>query len=448
MNGDLRNDLLRIDGYRGIWFELGHKYAHGDRYSGGLGTYTANHQPMAVYSERHGKTFFTYGGTPSSRERYLLIMVGYYDHVTGEVSKPVVVCDKHGVNDPHDNASIQIDAEGHLWVFVSGRGVKRPGIVYRSRNSGCIDAFDRVAEQEVTYPEAWLIPDLGFFLLFTKYTTGLKGPARELYWKSSPDGFTWSPDHKLAGFGGHYQVSGCNARKVATFFNWHPDSDNNERTNVYYLETNDAGQTWTTAAGEPVSLPLAKPENAALVADYYSAGQLVYTCDLNFDPDGNPILLYVRSRDGNPGPQGDPREWCVTRWDGATWITTVITTSTHNYDMGSLYIEGDVWRVIGPTDAGADPVGTGGEVVVWESFDDGVTWKRKQTVTAGSKLNQSYVRRPLGATDPFYAFWADGDTRTQSLSKLYFCDSSGKSAYELPTVMDAESVRPLPVVPC
>src|SRR5690606_38996912 len=34
------------DGYRGIWFTLGFKFEYGDKYSGGLGTYTANHQPM------------------------------------------------------------------------------------------------------------------------------------------------------------------------------------------------------------------------------------------------------------------------------------------------------------------------------------------------------------------------------------------------------------------
>ncbi|MDO8543340.1 MAG: hypothetical protein Q7S40_23120, partial [Opitutaceae bacterium] len=39
----------RADGYRGIWFTLGQKSEYGDKYSGGLGTYTANHNPLAVY---------------------------------------------------------------------------------------------------------------------------------------------------------------------------------------------------------------------------------------------------------------------------------------------------------------------------------------------------------------------------------------------------------------
>ena len=38
---------LKDDGYRGIWFTLGQKAEYGDKYSGGLGTYTANHARIA-----------------------------------------------------------------------------------------------------------------------------------------------------------------------------------------------------------------------------------------------------------------------------------------------------------------------------------------------------------------------------------------------------------------
>jgi len=48
----------RDDGYRGIWFTLGQHSEFGDKYSGGLGTYTANHVPMAVYARTVDKTFF------------------------------------------------------------------------------------------------------------------------------------------------------------------------------------------------------------------------------------------------------------------------------------------------------------------------------------------------------------------------------------------------------
>ena len=109
---DLRNQ--KIDGYRGIWFELNQKYTYGDKYSGGLGTYTAKHIPLAIYSPEANKTFFVYGGTTQKDERHLLCMVGSYDHASGMVSKPLVAYDKKDVDDPHDNPTILIDDEGYI----------------------------------------------------------------------------------------------------------------------------------------------------------------------------------------------------------------------------------------------------------------------------------------------------------------------------------------------
>jgi hypothetical protein len=48
----------KADGYRGIWFTLGQFSKFGDKYSGGLATYTANHVPTAIYSPAADKTFF------------------------------------------------------------------------------------------------------------------------------------------------------------------------------------------------------------------------------------------------------------------------------------------------------------------------------------------------------------------------------------------------------
>ncbi|HOI50657.1 MAG TPA: BNR-4 repeat-containing protein, partial [Prolixibacteraceae bacterium] len=174
----------RTDGYRGIWFELNQKYPFGDKYSGGLGTYTAHHYPMAVYAEKVAKTFFVYGGTTGENDRYLLCMIGSYDHRRHRVEKPVVVFDKQGVNDPHDNPSLAIDQQGYLWVFVSGRGKVRPGYKYRSVKPYSIDRFEQVTSEEMTYPQPWLT-DQGFLHLFTKYTG-----VRELYFETSTDGYT------------------------------------------------------------------------------------------------------------------------------------------------------------------------------------------------------------------------------------------------------------------
>ena len=94
--GDSGDDLVvgkceTVDGYRGIWFDLGQATDYGSKYCGGLGTYTMKHIPMAIYAPEVDKTFFVYGGTTKESAKYLLCMVGCYDHATGMLQKPRIV---------------------------------------------------------------------------------------------------------------------------------------------------------------------------------------------------------------------------------------------------------------------------------------------------------------------------------------------------------------------
>ena len=157
----------KFPGFRPIWFELNQKYEYGDKYSGALGTYTAKHRPLAIYSPEVNKTFFVYGGTKDYDQKHLLCMIGVYDNSTGEVAKPFVVSDKMGVDDPHDNPSILIDEEGFIWVFVSGRGRKRPGLKYKSLVPYDINGFIKLSTEDMTYPQP-LNTKLGIFNFFTK----------------------------------------------------------------------------------------------------------------------------------------------------------------------------------------------------------------------------------------------------------------------------------------
>ncbi|MEZ5044014.1 MAG: BNR-4 repeat-containing protein [Saprospiraceae bacterium] len=417
----------QIDGYRGIWFTLGQFYEYGDKYSGGLGTYTAKHAPLAIYAPAVDKTFFVYGGTTKKKEKHLLCMIGVYDHARQLVSKPTVVYDKMGVDDPHDNPSLLIDKEGFIWVFVSGRGQKRPGFKYRSVAPYSIAAFEQITEEEMTYPQPWYIEGKGFFHFFTKYTG-----VRELYVETSPDGRAWTEDKKLAGIvaqpgekSGHYQVSNHWRDKVVTFFSRHPNGNVDQRTDLYYLQTTDFGESWTTADLTPIDLPVTKTDAKALVIDYAGMGKNVYLKDVAFDGEGNPICLYLTSGGHEPGPQNDPREWRVSHWTEGAWRTSVITTSDHNYDMGSLWVADDQWMVVAPTRNEPQLYGGGGEIEMWVSEDNGQTWAKKMAVTQNSRYNANYVRRVVDGRNPFLYFWADGHPGKQSKSQLFFGDSQG-----------------------
>ncbi len=426
----------RVVGYQGIWFTLGQFGEYGDKYSGGLGTYTAKHRPVAIYAEAAQKTFFVFGGAKDG-QRYLLNMIGYYDHATGEVPRPVIVHDKGGVDDPHDNASLAIDGDGYVWVFVSGRGRSRPGFIYKSGAPYSIDSFERVHESEFTYPQPIWSEGQGFLHLFTKYTKG-----RELYWSTSADGVTWSEDRKLAGMGGHYQVTEWRDGVVYTALNWHPGGSVDKRTNLYFVKSSDFGSSWQTAGGATVDTPMETVDSPALVHDFAAENRLVYVKDMQFDAAGRPAILVITSADFAAGAKGDPRVWTIAQWDGNAWIFREVARSDHNYDMGQLWIEGDRWRILAPTAPGPQPWGGGGEIELWESVNAGETWTKTRAITHDSERNHNYVRRPVNAHADFYAFWADGNPDTFSESHLYFTNRSGDTVWRLPYTMAGQSARP------
>ena len=437
----------KVNGYRGIWFELGQKYEYGDKYSGALGTYTAKHVPLAIYSPQVDKTFFVYGGTTYEPIRWLLCMIGEFDHQTGKVTKPTVVYDKKGVNDPHDNPALMIADDGHIWVFVSGRGRTRPGFKFRSKEAYSIQEFVQISEEEMTYPQPWNT-DHGYLHLFTKYTG-----VRQLYFESSSDGINWTSDILLAAIpektgesSGHYQTSACfSGEKVGTFFNRHPTGNVDKRTDLYYVETGDLGITWTNVKGENLQVPLVKTDNPARVVDYKSLGKNVYMKDMGFDKLGNPVCLYIRSNGHMPGPVSSPYEWCVTVWDGEKWETSVINESDHNYDMGSLYISEDSWKVVAPFADSPQKWGVGGEIEIWESVDKGKTWIRILELTRNSQFNHAYVRKPLQYKPPFCFFWASGHAHQFSKSELHFGDFKG-NVWKLPYIMTEESEFPEQII--
>ena len=455
-----------IDGFRPIWFDLGQKTEYGSKYCGSFGTYTVKHRPLAIFDESTQRTYFVYGGTTTAEERHLLCMVSYFDHKSGLVHRPTVVYDKGDVNDPHDNPSILLDPEGYLWIYVSGRNTSRSGFIYRSTKPHDISHFDFVWTGTITYPQCYYLEGQGHFLFFTRYDG-----VRQLFFQTSPDGRNWSNYKQLASImdpslgetkSGHYQVSGRCGNKLAFAFNRHLNGNCDTRTNIYYLQTTDFGKTWTLVDGTPIDIPITDRNSPCRILNLevegedhshmdgsvqlhvHHAGKNCYIKDLNFDKDGNPIILYLTSHGHKPGPQAGMRQWYVAHYTGKSWQFHHIAESTNNYDSGSLYVEGLTWTVIAPLEAGPQRWGQGGEVVAYTSTDQGNTWKKTRQYTANSPANHCYVRRPEQAKDPFYAFWADGNPELLSPCHLHFADSQGH-VWRLPDTMDGEWATPEPV---
>lgn len=444
------------DGYRGVWYmNQPTKDGYAYKYSGGLGTYCAHHQPFAVYSREANKTFFCYGGTSHGTHTQLWHMVSCFDHTTGKVPRPTLLLDK-ATDDAHDNPVISIDTTGHIWIFSTAHGTSRPALIHRSTHPHDVAEFKRIHPtwtwegqekplDNFSYFQVWPAAQGGFRAFFTRYNAPAK---RTAFFMSSADGVRWDAPVRLGAIHeGHYQCSAASIKKLATSFNYHPNKKGlNWRTNLYYLETHDGGRIWQTASGEPVQLPLTDPANPALAADYAAQGLNVYLADLVFDSRDHPVIVFVTSRGFEPGPKNQPRITRTARWTGQKWEIRDLAPADHNYDMGSLFIEparpnGELWRFIGPTAPGPQPWGGGGELALWESGDQAASWKLVRTITANSPRNHNYVRRPIDAHPGFYALWADGNPLQPSESRLYFCDRNG-NAFKLPEKMSADWQTP------
>jgi hypothetical protein len=412
------------------------------KYSGGLGTYCAKHKPLAVYCEAVNKTFFVYGGALPAESRQLVHMVSYFDHETGMVPKPVMLLDKQ-TDDAHDNPVLSIDANGYLWIFSTSHGRSRPSYIHRSTKPYDISEFAQIQatiEQNgetapldnFSYLQVW-VQDGGFASFFTHYNDPAK---RTIFYMNSRDGEHWSDWTRLAAIHeGHYHMSAVQGELAGVAFNYHPNGKGlNWRTNLYYVQSRDRGRVWTTVTGEKLELPLTDPSNPALIAEYESDGKNVYMKDIRYTDIGNPVILYLISDGYRAGPKGGVRQWMTIRWTGSEWIRNKVATSDSNYDMGSLYLEHQTWRVIAPTGVGPQHYNPGGEIAMWESSDLGATWKQVHRLTRNSEYNHTYVRAPVNAHPGFYAFWADGHGREPSDSRLYFSTREG-NVYRLPTMM-------------
>jgi hypothetical protein len=427
------------DGYRGIWyFNQPTKDEYRYKYSGGFATYPQQQLPIAIYAPEVNKTFFCYGGR-SREKNELLHMVSYFDHATHQVPRPTILLNKK-TDDAHDNPTIMLDDAGHVWVFSAAHGTARPSWIHRSVRPWSIDEFEQIVETNFSYTHPWWMPGRGFLFLHTRYQGG-----RGLFFMTSDDGRKWSDPHRLAHIEmGDYQITWRNGGLLASAFDYHPQPVGlNERSNIYYIQTRDHGQTWTNVKGESLALPLTKAQNPALVYDSRAEDRLVYLKDLNFDAAGRPIILYLTASGYESGPQHGLRPWFTLRWTGQEWQQRPFTTSDHNYDHGSLCIDPDGdWRIIAPTEPGPQPWTTGGEMVLWKSRDQGATWKQVKQLTPGSRYNHTYARRPVNAQRDFAALWADGDTLAPSGSSLYFTDQDGSHVWRLPERMEGDWAKP------
>ena len=454
-----------VNGYHGIWYEnepgSSPPGGYGPKYGGGLGTYPQQTNAIAAYSASDDKTFFVYGGTDGTNNQ-LKNMIGYYDHATGQFARPRVLREVGGF-DVHQNATLNVDADGYIWVFAHSHGTTiGSGNIYRSANPGDISSFQNVALPDglfshpgnvtLSYGNSIYDQTNGFVEVYNVYSNDRAVHVATGDLNAAGDDINWDQtsvnDTALFDMGqGHYAIARTNGSKIGILANYHEGHLNN-RTNLYYVESNDWGQTWQLPDGTPITAPITSASDASRIHDYLSEDQLVYIKSMDFDAAGNPVVMYLTVSDAtggghNAGPQPGGRTVHTAYWDGAQWLINDMLTTNSNYDHGELWIDAaGNWNVLGAFLDGPQVWGTGGQIGLWQSDDQGATWDFIRQLSFDENYNSTYPRLVTDADDEFFALWADGDAYDPSDSRLYFMNAEGTMVYRMPTTITGDFAAP------
>ncbi|MEQ9310826.1 MAG: BNR-4 repeat-containing protein [Balneolaceae bacterium] len=419
----------KLDYFRGIWYGQTKLENGRFKYAGGLGTYTSHHGTSAFYDADSEKTFFTYGGTRldynfdnSSQvgPDQLYIMISSFDHKTGILEKPTLIFDKW-TNDPHDNPVLNIDLNGNIIVYAPSHGnLTTPSYILKSTIPASIDSFEVIEKSLFAYPQPQMDKNGDGVFFYTSYENG-----RTLKFRKYIGGELQKNEEILSSIqAGHYQVTSRLDSKIGTAFNFIPRPEGSDyRSNLYYFETLDNGDTWQDINGNIISLPVNKINNTLLIKDYKKEGKLVFVMDISFDLDSNPVILYNVS--SSPFPDSSKADLMVAFYQNQQWNIRTISSTDHNYNMGTIQIVDSDWAVIVPTDKGPQENAAGGELVYWKSSDNGFSWEIERRITDNSSNNNNYVKKVKNARSEFSYIWADGNAEIPSVSNLYYTDIRG-----------------------
>jgi hypothetical protein len=148
-------------------------------------------------------------------------LVSYYDHATGTVPRPVRIVQKR-TEDAHDNPTLSIDADGHLYVFSSAHGTSPPVLPPQ------IEAPYDITEWELIVTELLLHPAVvpaGVAALPLPPHALREGRAHTQL-EDLADGRTWTAPQLFAHIEmGDYQLSARQGStdRVAIAFDLHPN---------------------------------------------------------------------------------------------------------------------------------------------------------------------------------------------------------------------------------
>jgi len=279
--------------------------------------------PRAVYYEgKHQRTYIGWVDSSGS------IMIGYYDHQTGE-QESYVLHDKLEVDD-HDNPAIHITEEGKLMVFYAKHSRETPIYLLTSKYPEQIDTWEERRElalndtatysefsKTYTYVNIWKVKD-ELFLLWRGMDF------KPNYSISKDGGKSWSkgkimvlPERIYRDRRPYVKAFSDGEKLHIAFTDGHP---RRETDNSIYYTYYQNGSFFTAGGNKIVSmneLPFS-PQQAEQVHNGQTSNK-AWIWDIAADKEGKPVLTYAVF------PEDSTHYYHYAHWDGKQWQREELT---------------------------------------------------------------------------------------------------------------------------
>src|SRR5690606_5928711 len=116
---------------------------------------------------------------------------------------------------------------------------------YKSTNPYDITSFQEISlpgnvfnnnanQVKLAYSNPFYVPGEGLIMVYSQYDDG-----RAIHIARTTDGVTWNDHDILDTESGHYAVARQHGNKISVTADFHRSGDLDNRTNLYYFQTND-----------------------------------------------------------------------------------------------------------------------------------------------------------------------------------------------------------------
>lgn len=236
------------------------------------------------------------------------------------------------VADAHNTVSIAVDGEGFLHVAWDHHA--NPLNYCRSIKPGSLELGPKtkmtgLLEETVTYPLFFNHPDGGLLFL---YRDGRSGKGNVVLNRYDLKTHQWRQVHEnlIDGEGARsaYLAATLDAKGAMHLaWNWRDTPDVSTNHDLCYAKSLDGGQTWTTARGASLTLPItaASAEYALRIPQMST---MMNPPSLAADAAGHPLIVTYWAPAGTHVPQ-----FHLVRFDGTQWSVSSITQRTRPFGL-------------------------------------------------------------------------------------------------------------------